>query len=110
MQKIDKKKKSLEGELILDKLDNKTLEFLMSIEGNSREQLFNILDFIVMRDKEEIYRITSGQTSIDSMIKIANKQNFLAGRVSAYVLLDYIITHADQKLSERMKGEEKGVK
>ncbi len=107
MQQIPANRKSVEGEEILKLLDNKQLQFLKELEIQAREELIDIMDILAKRDKESIYYLSKERKSVDELIEVAQKQNFHAGRVSSYLLLDYLLTHAGKALERNMEGKEK---
>ena len=107
MKQIPENKKSVEGEEVLRLLDNKQLQFLKETGALIREDLIDILDILAKRDKESIYYLSKERKSVDELIEVAQKQNFYAGRVSALLLLDYLLTHAGKSLEKNMEGKEK---
>ena|SRR3990167_2474212 len=106
MQRIEKNKKSLEGEEVLKLLTNKQLLFLKELSEQGKDHLVNIFDLLAMRDKEAVYVLSRPGKSIDELIEVNGKQNFRSGRVSMLLLLDYIITHADTALEKNIEGKE----
>lgn len=106
MQRIGENQKSLEGEEILKLLSNEQLQFLKELSDQARSELIEIFDLLAVRAKERIYYLSKERKSIDQLIEVAQKQNFQSGRVSALLLLDYLISHAGKMLEKRMEGKD----
>jgi hypothetical protein len=105
MKRISKEQKSVEGEEVLKFLSNKQLQFLKELSEQARIELIEVFDLLAVRAKESVYVLSKPSKSVDELIEVNGKQNFHSGRISMLLLLDYLITHAGNKLDKNMEGK-----
>jgi len=101
------KKKNLEATKILENIPRDILVAITSIKNKDKEYrgIQDLLTALLASDKDKIMRMVGGINGIDDVVKSNAEQNFYRGRISAYVLINALITRSIEEANRREKKE-----
>lgn len=102
------KKKNLEATKILESITRDSLIALNNIRKSDKDYqgLQHLLTALLANDKDKIMRMVGGVQGVDDVVKANAEQNYYRGRISAYVLINTLITRSAEEANRREREEE----